>query len=216
MSIGTRIDSSYAVRLSMSPCSPKAKPLSPMYSTNVDSSSPRTLQMFEQSVDTFVDGQQSLAVPLVVFADVQRAVIRKVDAMPAVALVLHPHGSQCLLARRRVPGRRPLETLVGVAALVSRCRDEICMHRFVRQAQIERSFAGSLSEPLQRVVGELVGDVALLRDAHAIDVETGLARQISALTGKLTSDRKPRCGESFSRSPATSPPMCHLPMKAVS
>ena len=30
MTIGTRIDSSYAVRLSIRPCSPKAKPLSPM------------------------------------------------------------------------------------------------------------------------------------------------------------------------------------------
>src|SRR5687768_1983474 len=101
--------------------------------------------------------------------------------MPAVALVLRPHGPQFFFARRRAPGRRPFEAFVGIAALVTRGRDEFRMHGLVRDAHIEGALCGSLIEPAQRVVRELVGDVALLRDAQAVDVETRLAGQIRTL-----------------------------------
>ncbi len=140
--------------------------------------------MLQQRRDAFIDREQSLAVTLVVLADVERAVVREVDSVPAVALVLRPHRSQCFLAWRRVPRRRPLEALIGIAALVTSGRYEVRMHCLVRHAHIERAIGGALFEPLHRVVGELVGDVTLLRDAQAIDVETRLARQVRALAGE--------------------------------
>ncbi len=107
--------------------------------------------------------------------------VGEVDAVPAVALVLRPHRPQFFLARRCAPCCRPFEALAGVAALVTRGRDELRMHGLVREAHKERALGRSLLEPAQRVVGELVGDVALLRDAQAVDVETRLAGQIRAL-----------------------------------
>ena len=50
--------------------------------------------------DAVVDGQQRFRIAPVVLGDVERAVIRKVHAVPAVALVPHPHR----LARRSSRG----------------------------------------------------------------------------------------------------------------
>ena len=58
-----------------------------------------------------------------------------------------------------------------VAPLVPLGRHEIGVHRLVRQVQEERPSLGALAEPLEGVVGQLVGDVALLRHALAVDVQ---------------------------------------------
>src|SRR5262249_44858636 len=49
------------------------------------------------------------------------------------------------------------------------------------QVKHERLVALAPVQPFQRVIGQFVGDVALLRDALAIDIETVGVRQVRAL-----------------------------------
>ena len=52
---------------------------------------PALAQQRDDAADAVVDGEQRLGVAPVVLGDVERAVVREVHAVPAVALVPHPH-----------------------------------------------------------------------------------------------------------------------------
>ena len=95
--------------------------------------------------------------------------------MSTVALVPQPTR---LVAKVFSPLSKRLrqgQLLVFVAALVTVRRHEIGVHRLVRQRQEKRFVAVLIAQPLQRVVGQLVGDVTLLRNALAVDVEPVVA-----------------------------------------
>ena len=68
-----------------------------------------------------------------------------------------------------VRGRRgAMPGLVAEAALVTRGRGEVGVHRLVGKVEEERLPArGLLADEIQRVIGEFVGDVSALRDAAA-------------------------------------------------
>ena len=55
-------------------------------------------------------------------------------------------------------------------------RHEIGMHRLVADIQEERLVCIALIEPVDRKIGQLVGNVALLRDTLSIDVESIVGR----------------------------------------
>ena len=62
---------------------------------------------------------------------------------------------------------------------------EIRMHGLVRQIQEERFSAIAPFQPLHRVVGQFVGNVALLRNAVSVDVDRAAVNgEIVALSGE--------------------------------
>ena len=62
--------------------------------------------------------------------------------------------------------------------------DELGVHGLVRQVEKERPILAALLQPVDRVIGQLVGDVAALRHRFAVDVEAVLAGKVRALTAK--------------------------------
>lgn len=55
------------------------------------------------------------------------------------------------------------------------------MDRLVREMQHPRLVTGPLPQPPQRIIRELIRDVAALRHAPAVDVKPVFARQVAAL-----------------------------------
>jgi hypothetical protein len=81
------------------------------------------------------------------------------------------------------------------------------MNRSVGQEKEVGLALAPLSEPLDRVVREFVGDVALLRNAFPVDAEPIPRGQVGALPSEADPAVLPGWGSSLS------PPMCHLPIK---
>ena len=138
------------------------------------------LQVPHDAPGALVHRQQGLGIAAVVFGDVDLGMIWKINAMPAISLVLHPHGPCARIDGWR-HGRRVGEGRVGVAALVPSGRNEVRVHRLVRQEQHERLVALPALQPLDGVVRQFVGDVALLRHMLAIDVQPVAAGQVGPL-----------------------------------
>ena len=67
-----------------------------------------------------------------------------------------------------------------VAALVPLGRDELGVDSLVGEVQEEGALFGARLQPVDGVVGELVGDVAALRHGLAVDVEPVAGRQVGS------------------------------------
>ena len=81
------------------------------------------------------------------------------------------------------PGRHDL--LVGVAAPVPLGGGEVGVNRLVGKVKEERFIAGLLSlKPVYGVIGQLVGDVALLWNAFPVYVQAGLGGKVVSLASK--------------------------------
>ena len=74
--------------------------------------------------------------------------------------------------------------LSRVAALVPLGGHEVGVDGLVREVEEERPIGAALFQPVERVVGELVGDVAALRHRLAVDVEAVRAREVRALAAE--------------------------------
>ena len=104
-----------------------------------------------------------------------------VDTVPGVALVLHPHGTVLRHLAFRGHGRRIDELGVLIHSFVPLGRLKLRMHGLMREVQEIGLFLGYGAQPVESVIGELVGDVTLLRHLPAVDVETVGIRQVRAL-----------------------------------
>ena len=101
--------------------------------------------------------------------------------MPAVALIAHPARTARLLVRRVRLALRRLQARRGQRALVALRRDEVRVDALVRQVHEEGPRLVARLQPVERVVGQLVRDVALLRHLPAVDVQPVGRRQVGAL-----------------------------------
>ena len=133
---------------------------------------PHGLQLVYHFADAFIDCQERLTVAFVVLLYVQLTVIGKVHPMPAVALVCQPARSMFGLLWFEVLTGGPLPGGIGKATGVTFGGRKVGMHGLVREVQEEGFGSGHLFlEPGQGIVGQLVGDVALLLDPLPIDIE---------------------------------------------
>ena len=85
-------------------------------------------------------------------------------------------------AYRLAPGRR--EPRRRERALVAVGGNEVCVHTLVRQVEEERPRSVASLQPVERVVRQLVRDVALLRHLLAVDVQASRRRAVRALPGE--------------------------------
>src|SRR5581483_3621834 len=76
------------------------------------------------------------------------------------------------------------ELLVLVAALPVVGRDEVVVGGLVGEIEEVGRALLLLAEPFERVIGELAGDVALLRHALAVDVQAVLIGEVGALAAE--------------------------------
>ena len=103
-----------------------------------------------------IDRHEGLVVALVVALDVEGAVIRKVDAVPAVALVSQPARLAPVVLEGVGLAIGTLERSVVETSFVAFGRGEVGMDGLVRQVQEER-FLGRLLllQPIHGIVREL-------------------------------------------------------------
>ena len=107
------------------------------------------------------------------------------DAVPRVALVLHPHGAVAAPYRRWRPWSGGYELLVLVTCPCGARRARTRRGRPCGRGRGSRAgLACGASQPVERVVGQLVGDVALLRNLLAVDVQAVLRGQVGALAAE--------------------------------
>ena len=137
------------------------------------------LEYGEDATDAFVDRAEGFGVALVILGAVEGRVVGVIDAVPAVALGLDPHGP---VGRVGGEGRRGDELLVLEFALVAIGGDELGVNGFVRKIEEIRLLL--LFNELDGVVGEFVGDVAFLRHCFAVDVEAIRAGEVGALAAE--------------------------------
>ena len=148
----------------------------------------------EHAADAVVHREKCLAVIFVKLLDVDAAVIREVDAVPTVALILEPT-RLAVVVRHRVGLRLGRHNFrIGIRAAMPLRRRELRVHRLMREVQKKRLVPLAAAQPVHRVVGQLVGDVALLRHLFAVDVEAVTRRQIRALPTKTHPMVEPRPG----------------------
>lgn len=164
---------------------------------------------FHGAAQALIQRQQSFSVTPVVTLDRQIAVVREVDPVPTVALVVYPGGAVARHLTRRGHGGGEDEAGLAVAALVALGGDEIGMHGLVGKVQEKGLILLSCAEPLEGVVGQLVGDVAPLGHPAAVDVQPGRRWQVTSLSPEAHPVVK--AGLRLIRLM----PICHLPMKAV-
>ena len=120
---------------------------------------------------TVVHAEQRLAVAAMVRLEVEvRQVVAKVHAVPAVALVPHPHRLVEVVLRRVGEGLRRREGFARVTPLMPVRCDEVRVHRLVRDIGEEGLARLPSLQPVQREVRQLVGDVAALRDTLAVHI----------------------------------------------
>ena len=99
-------------------------------------------------------------------------VIGEIRAMPAVALVAHPHGLAGVVFRRVGHAGRQRNIQVGILVLVALGRLRVGVDRFV--AEIEEEGLGLVTaffQPVHRIVGQFIGDVAGALDDLSVDIE---------------------------------------------
>ena len=140
------------------------------------------LEEVEYSAEGLVDGEKRLGIAFVVVGDGEGGVvIGEFDAVPAVSLILDPHGT----GRAGIGGGffafGRNEVGVGVAAFVALGGYEVGVDSFVGQIDEIGLFLGLLGDPVEGIVSEFVGNVAFLRDVLAIDVQAVLVGQVTSL-----------------------------------
>ena len=101
--------------------------------------------------------------------------------MPAISLVLHPHRPVLRVRTRFIHRLWRMELLFGIDALMTGGGDEIRMHGLMREVQEVRLFLRDAPQPVERVIGQLVGDVPLLSDMLAVDIQSVLLGKVRAL-----------------------------------
>ena len=140
------------------------------------------LKQVEHPSEGFVDGEEGLSITFVIVADGEvGVVIGEFDPVPAVALILDPHGTGRVGIGGRLFAFGRNEMGVGVAAFVSLGGYEVGVDSLMRQIEEIGLFFGLLGDPVERVIGEFVGDVAFLWDMLAIDVQAVLVGQVTSL-----------------------------------
>ena len=148
-------------------------------------------QMAHHAAGALVHRQQGLGVAAVVFGDIDRGMVRKINAVPAITHILDPHGPGARFGGRS-HGRGIGERGARIAALVARRRDVVGVHRLVRQEQHEGLVALARFQPGHGIVGQLVGDVSVLRHMFAVDVQPVGTGQIAPLALEADPMIKPR------------------------
>ena len=150
------------------------------------------LERLEHPADAVVHREKRLTVILVKLLNVDAAVVREVDAVPTVTLILQPT-RLAVVVRRRVGLRLGRHNFrIGIRAAMPLGRRELRVHRLVRKVHEKRLVPLAAAQPVHRVVGQLVGDVAFLRHLFAVDVEAVARWQIRALTAKAHPVIEPR------------------------
>jgi hypothetical protein len=147
---------------------------------------PRAFDPRDQAAEAFIDGGQRPHIVALPARRVPCRMIGKFHAMPAVALVALPARGEGGIRR----GFHDRGREVRIKPMVARGRFERCMRGLVREIQeIGLVRVAPVGEPVERIIGELVRDVARLRHGRAIDVEEArtpedIARTVIALSRK--------------------------------
>ncbi len=139
--------------------------------------------LVEDAAQAFIDGHESFAVASIVFGDVEIGVIRKIDAVPGITLILDPHRTMLGHFAIGCHGGRVNEFGVFVFAFVTVGRNEVGVNGFVGEIEEIGLLFWESAEPIECVISKLVGDVTLLRDMFAVDVQAiwGLGDRFPAL-----------------------------------
>ena len=146
-------------------------------------------EALHHAADTLVDAQQRLAIAFVEGIEVHVAVVHVVHAVPAIALLLDPGGLAPVVGLGIGHARGIVELDVLVSAQVPLGRLEHGVDRLVREVQ-EEGFVAVLLEPLDGVVGQLVGD--MLPGPHSLAVNVELAIVVLALAPEADPFVEPR------------------------
>ena len=150
--------------------------------TSVESSSPRCFNSSKHAPHALVHRHQGLGVALVVLSHVERRNGRDSPRRARSCAGSGPTSAGAAPSRPPPPwsaDRRISRRLI--ASLVALGGHELGMHGFVREVEEVGLLRGQGAQPVQRVIGQLVGDVALLRHFFAVHVEAVRIRQVGAL-----------------------------------
>src|SRR6185437_12240241 len=104
--------------------------------------------------------------------------------MPAVALVLSPHGPMLGVFSGSRHRFRIVKFRFVVPALIAFGRNEFSMHSLMRQMHKVGLLLRLLLNPVERVISKFVGNVALLRYMLPVDIQSVFLGQVRSLTFK--------------------------------
>ena len=118
--------------------------------------------------------------------------VREVNTVPAVTLILHPAGLALVVFRSISIGAWHRELGVLELAVVTRRRMEIRMHALMGQVHHEGLVLVTMVKPVDSVIGQFVGDVALLIDHFTIDIQLrSLAHHVDRVIVALAQQANP-------------------------
>ncbi len=142
---------------------------------------PVRLQIGGNASNTVIDRSKRAIIIAQIFGHLHIGVEEEIDAVPCVSLVIDPHRLALVIFGRVGGAGRNLEIGPIVQMAVARRRQRVRMDRLVAQIQEERlALVAFLFQPVHGVVGQLIGNIALLRDLLAIHVPH---RRFAALHG---------------------------------
>lgn len=139
---------------------------------------PLLLQEVQHPGNALVDPHQGLAVLgddlLQVLRVVIAVVVHMLDPVPAVALLAHPIGLAFVVGLDVLHRLGSRDVGPGVLPLVALGRGELGVHGLVGQVGEERLVLLAPFDPVEGVVGQQVGDVAVHLPALPVDVQGGV------------------------------------------
>jgi len=132
-------------------------------------------EVLNNAADALIDTEQSFAITTVKSVEVHLAVVHVVHAVPTIALLFDPAGFAFVVFFSVSHALGIFEFDIIVFAMVSFGRFEHGVNGFMGEIEEERPvLVAVVLEPVESVIGEQVGDVALAFHAFAIDVEGGI------------------------------------------